>query len=315
MCYVRLDSCQAQQQGSLLSTSQWLQLAREAKSMGVLSLEVTGGEAMTRPDFSELYTQFLEMGFLINLRSNGYLLAGERFELITRHRPTYLGITLYGASDEMYKKVCGISDGFSIVTDNIVRLQKAGIAPRLSMTTTTENSGDWEAAHAWAAAHGMPLKKTNALFTPIRNAKRDISHLRAPIPEVAFDSSETEGLQQRVVLDKERYRNPFWLCRAFGAMFCVTWDGRMTLCNTLPAIWKDPFKLGLSRAYRELYNDLRSVSRPKECLECHMADLCPSCPAQLYSATGNLASTNDETCRMARLLYKTYYCDDERDSR
>ena len=60
MCYIRLDPEQAANQGSFLSTEQWIELANEAKQFGALSMEVTGGEAMTRPDFPILYRTFAD---------------------------------------------------------------------------------------------------------------------------------------------------------------------------------------------------------------------------------------------------------------
>ena len=48
MCYIRLSPKQAKKQGKLLTTDQWLQIADETKRLGVIGIELTGGEAVTR---------------------------------------------------------------------------------------------------------------------------------------------------------------------------------------------------------------------------------------------------------------------------
>ena len=71
MCYIHLTPEQAASQGRLLNTSEWIDLADQAKRLGVVNLEVTGGEAATRSDFPILYEKFVKMGFLVTLRTNG----------------------------------------------------------------------------------------------------------------------------------------------------------------------------------------------------------------------------------------------------
>ena len=92
MCYIHLTPEQAEQQGKLLSTDQWIHLGEETKKNGVVSLEITGGEAVTRRDFPALYTAFSKMGYMINLRSNGYLLCGNLIELLQQYKPKRVSI-------------------------------------------------------------------------------------------------------------------------------------------------------------------------------------------------------------------------------
>ena len=51
MCYVRLEKEQAEQQGRLLSASEWLEIARGLRDMGTLQIDLTGGEVFVYPEF------------------------------------------------------------------------------------------------------------------------------------------------------------------------------------------------------------------------------------------------------------------------
>ena len=307
MCYIHLTKDQARAQGKLLSTNQWICLAKEVKDLGTISMEITGGEAMTRTDFPFLYKSFIELGFLIVLRTNGYLIDDNILRLLTQYKPRKIMVTLYGASDDTYKKCCGIDDGFSVVSNNLLKLKNAGMNVHLSATITTENEKDIALMRKWTEENGFDLSLCGMLFTPIRGAKRSIDHLKVRLPDDAYKLSDEMKAAPRDIPNREFYMNPFWMCRTFGAKFTITWDGKMTMCNSNPSVWRDPFKGGVDQAYHDMYRELKSIRRPKECAGCKYIDLCSVCPSMLYSATGSMEQTCEEMCRMARRKYKNQF--------
>ncbi len=307
MCYVHLTPQQAKKQGQLLNTQQWLQIAEEAKKMGTLTLELTGGEAITRDDFCILYEAFMKMGYLIHLRTNGYLIEGKILALLKKYKPRKLSVTLYGASDETYQKVCGISDGFSVVTRNILAMKDANLNIRLTMTVTNDNVKDMNALFKWAKENDLSITPYGALISPIRGAERSIKGLQIELPEEEFIiSDELQQSSHYQLSDRSFFMNPFWMCRGFGAIFSISWDGRMTLCNTATKVWKEPLLIGVKEAYRSLYEDLKKLKRPKECNDCQYIEFCSACPSRLQSATGDSGHTCENICKYARRQYKNY---------
>ena len=299
MCYIHLTPEQAKKQGTLLSTEQWLHIAAETKRLGVLGAEITGGEALTRQDFHKLYEEFIRMGYLISLRSNGYLLQGDVLELIRKYKPRCLSITLYGASDETYEKICGISDGFSVVTHNIYKLRDAGININLSVTVTKDNINDKDKLIEWAKLNGFSISFFGGLIKPIRFAQRSIEHLKTDY----YDVDPEAEIPFRVIPNRGEYLHPFSMCRDFGTKFCITWDGRMTLCNCFPSIWSKVLTQSVGEAYKELYLQLEKIKRPAECLNCQVIDYCVACPAQFVSETGDFEKTCESVCRKAKVCY------------
>ena len=308
MCYIRLDPEQASAQGKLLSTEQWLHIAKEARKIGTTILEVTGGEVTTRPDFPVLYEALIKMGFLIHLRTNGYLIKNEIIDLLKKYKPRKISITMYGASDEMYQKVCGVSDGYSVVSQNVLAMRDAGLNIRLTMTVTNDNICDMDALENWGKKHDLKVNPYGGLFTPVRGAKRSIDHLQVQIPEEEFELSE-EIVQstKREIEGREQLLNPFWMCRSFGAKCCISWDGRMTICNTMSYVWTDVLGKGVEDAYRDLYDELKKLRRPQECSSCPYIEFCGACPSQLLSATGDPEKTCEDICKLARRKYKKHY--------
>lgn len=303
MCYIRLTPDQAAAQGRLLTTDEWLQIGEEARRMGVVSLEVTGGEPTTRKDFPILYEAFAKMGFLIKLRTNGYYLSKDNLELLGTYNPYEISITLYGASNDTYKRVCQVPNGFTRVIDNINALENSGIAPRLTMTITKENAADVPKIKNWASETMHRVHTFGGLMTPIRGARRNIDHLRLTYSDEDCDVP-VETIEAHEVVNRGRYMNPFWMCRGFGAEFNISWDGRMTLCNGLTKIWSEPLSSGLVNAFNELNNKLLEVKRPIECVNCNLVEYCGACPSRLLSATDSCERTCDAICRTARRNFK-----------
>lgn len=301
MCYIRLSPEQAKLQGELLTLNQWLQIAEETKRLGVIGLELTGGEAVTRSDFMLLYENLIKKGFIITLRSNGYHLKGDLFDLLKHYKPKCLSITLYGASDETYNKVAGVKDGFTVVSQNILALRDAGIQLKLSVTITKDNINDREQLIKWATENDLYLSFYGGLLTPIRSAKRSIDHLKVDYKLDRY--IDNNNLTPRNNIYNDKYMHPFWMCREYGVRFSISWDGRMTLCNCFPSVWTDPLNQPIKDAVKSLYEKLEKLKRPSQCAKCEYIDYCGACPARLLSATGNPEETNNEICEMAKINY------------
>lgn len=303
MCYVRMDHESAQKVGNVLTTDQWLQLAEESKKAGVISLEITGGEAVTRSDFNYLFKKFSHLGFLIILRTNGYLIDEEKIELFRNNRPRMISVTFYGASDETYKKVCGVNEGFSTVAKNVLNMKNAGLNLKLTTTITKDNVDDLKKLESWATEHGLQLHSYGGLFNPFKETGRTIKDLKVDFFKKEDNCLFDDDFVNRKIPQREKYMEPFWMCRGFGGQFAISWNGHMRLCNTLPSISRKVFEEELIDTYHSLYKDLRKVRRPKKCETCQYIDFCVACPMRFFSETGSVECTNNNICDIARKRY------------
>ena len=67
-----------------LSAGQWIDLAGQAAEAGTMSLLITGGEAMLRPDFCEIWEGIYKKGFLLTLYTNGSLVTDQIMETLEK---------------------------------------------------------------------------------------------------------------------------------------------------------------------------------------------------------------------------------------
>src|SRR5699024_7109155 len=113
MCYIRLNKKEVEEQGGLHDVEEWIQLGNEMAEAGVLFLLLTGGEPLMFPGFQRLYQELKRLGMILTINTNGTLLDEDWADFFAAHKPRRINITLYGATDDAYEKLCHYPGGFS----------------------------------------------------------------------------------------------------------------------------------------------------------------------------------------------------------
>lgn len=116
MCYVRLTPAQMAPLGRELTADQWLDLAQQAKDMGMAFLLITGGEPTLRDDFIQIYTGLAGMGISLTVNTNATLLTPAIRELWHQLPPAQVNVTVYGTCREDYAALCGDAEAFDRIT-------------------------------------------------------------------------------------------------------------------------------------------------------------------------------------------------------
>ena len=307
MCYVRVD---ALPEGTRLRTAEeWLDLARQAAERGMYSVTLTGGEPLTHPEFAKIYRGLSEMGLLVSVLTNGSLINDDVVALFQELPPTNLRITLYGASDETYERLCGVRDGFDRVMASLRALANAGVPFSLAFTRTRLNEKDEEAVRRIAQALGVPLGVTSDLVPAVRGAASDARELRIPRaerldgidPDDACDTS-VKAAPSPAALPPDVLEGPFSNCSAYRTAIFVSWDGLMEGCSLMSSVHLRPFEVGFDAAWEGLLAKLGNIRTPERCLSCDHAPYCTACPGRRDAETGDPEGIPETRCREARAL-------------
>ena len=321
MCYVRMSPEELAATGKRLRTAdEWLSLAREAKEEGMLLLLLTGGEPFLYPEFRRLYTELRQMGFVISINSNATLITEETVAWLKENPPQRINITLYGASDATYARLCGHPTGFTQVTRAIELLRDAGISVKLNCSVTPENVCDLEDIIAYSDEHKLVLQATSYMFPPLR---RDAESVGRNARFAAEECARTEVKIRRLQYGAENLREyckaieshqpvdtPLCAdcegeglqCRAGKSAFWVTWDGRMTPCGMVnePAVF--PFGQGFADAWQSLRAQTAALHLPPECASCDAKHYCHTCAAMCYTETGRYDCKPQYRCDLMRAV-------------
>ena len=309
MCYVRLEKTEMDEIGTILRVEDWIKIAEEAHSKGSLFLLITGGEPFLHPDFIEIYTKLSEMGFMIELYTNGSILNDEILSILKSHPPAHMSITIYGASEETYQKVCGNGKVYSKIVDNLKKIKYAlnDIIPITIRTTCIkDNIDDVDNIRKLALELGLKYEIGFGILRPVRGAKRpDFDNVKISYKEMIeimrenlknVKNEKMYKLLSETVKDHEEMFNgkkvkdipqkKNIMCKAAVSSCAISWDGKMLPCLIFSEPYTKPLDVGFITAWDNLVKMREEIIIPDRCNKCNYKYYCGSCPAYIQAESG-----------------------------
>ena len=323
MCYVRMDKKTQESIAPLRSGSEWIRIAEQAREQGLLYILLTGGEPFTHPEFRDIISGLHKQGFIVSVNSNGTLINEKTIEWLKLTPPCRINITLYGASDETYARLCGKTDGFTRVTRAIELLQDAGITVKINVSLTPYNADDLEGIFAFCKERNLLISATSYMFPPLRRDNTCIGRNDRFSPEeAAYYAAKIESLLngeeaflKRAVegnfaslaakMDEECGEDcdgegDSIRCRAGKCTGWVTWDGKLLACGMIPDDnAPNVFDVGYMNAWKIVTAKTDEIRLPAACRACDVKDTCKACAAMVYTESGSFRSIPEYRCRMA----------------
>lgn len=314
MCYVRLTPAQMEPLGRELTAEQWLSLGRQAKDAGMVFLLLTGGEPTLRQDFPYIYEQLSQMGLSITVNTNATMLTPMIREVWHRYPPAQVNVTVYGTSQEDYRKLCGNPTAYDDMVDAVDWLISEGIFTCLNATMTPDNESKWLELEKFAQVRNLQLRMTTYCFPPVRRTECDscqqferlspeaaaqlmindlhfregdeilkyhAMHLNAP-PHAECELGVGENIQ----------------CMAGRGQFWVAWNGTMTPCGMLPEPVSSPVTDGFAAAWADLHQKTMEIRLCPECIDCEIRSTCLNCAAVIYCESKSYTEKPEYMCQM-----------------
>lgn len=115
-----------------LSTEEWLDALEQLAAAGTLRLTLTGGEILARRDFFTIAERARELGFALDLKTNGTLLTPESADRMAALDPVQVDISLLGATEATFDAVAGSKRTLSRVLRGVQLLQARGVRVKLN---------------------------------------------------------------------------------------------------------------------------------------------------------------------------------------
>lgn len=326
MCYVRKTEREiAASPRAPLKLDTWRRLAREAKEAGTLYLLLTGGEPLLWPDFETLYTELCDMGFLVSVNTNGTLIDSRWIKVFRDHPPYRINITLYGASNDTYRRLCSVDGVFEKVCSAVRELKAADIPLKLNCSLTPHNECDLEWIVDFARSEGVKLTTATYMFPPVRrdatktgvndrftpeeSARNLLRYLGRDRGSEAFKryiNGIVNGCVDPPGLD-ESCTDPVdgkIRCRAGRASFWITWDGMMTPCGMMPEPKTDVVQSTFADAWQKTVEKAAALRLSGVCTDCPNAGICHPCAAIAYAETGSTEKIPEYMCKVSRELLR-----------
>lgn len=318
MCYVHRkgNDCEAIKREK--NTEWWINLTQEAKKAGMFMLLLTGGEPLLRSDFEEIYLNAKKSGLLVSVNTNGLLINDKKIRFFADNPPQKLNISLYGASAETYRNLCGNGEAYERVTDAIIGLKQAGVNLKINFTATQYNSHDARKIYEFAKKLEIPVQTVSYMFPPVRAGGEADRLTPSDAAKIRFEcqlldmgaeklrnhiAKKADTAQRSIADNSEAERIP---CRAGLSTFWVTWDGKISPCGMMT---KPMFEIrDFSEAWESIKESRKNIFLPLKCRTCTLRNYCDICAAIPLAESGEFGVLPGYICQKAEEYKKL--CDE-----
>lgn len=326
MCYVRKSMDYVRENGGLKDADWWLDLAREGKKQGLLYPLITGGEPFLHPEFQRILAGLIEMGMQVSINTNGTMIDRKCAEFLSKYRPLRINMTLYGASSETYRRLCGNAAAYDRVLQAVQLLKEYDIPLKFNCSITPDNVADLPAMIAFAKEQDLPIQVATYMFPPLRRDEHQVGQNARLSPEEAalarvisdhllsepgWFVGQAMRYQHFVPLDQEPWKmgngaeEPMF-CRAGICSLWVDWQGNFTNCGMYPSAKAELQGSTFAESWKRIVDDTAAVRYHADCFSCPNRFLCHPCIAMIYNECGSHSGRPEYLCRMNQALAKYY---------
>lgn len=326
MCFVRLSPEEMAEQGHLRTGKEWIALAEQMQKAGTLFVSLTGGEPLLYPDFKEVYLGLRSLGMIITINTNGTLIDEKWADFFAKNKPRRINITLYGADDEAYRKLCHYPNGFEKTLRGIWLLRTHGIDVKINGSIVKANHNDLRALVDFAKkldtavvieTYMMPATRERtqpynfqSRLKPEDAAARKLEY----IGETLYPEERKEQYKEMIKTVNDtpsREQIPGKMeCQAGRVLFFINWQGYMRPCVMLTEPSIPVFEMEFNKAWKQLQEGVAKYRLSAMCHACTLRNICQTCAACAYWETGDYQGTPEYMCRYTketlRLLKEEY---------
>ena len=314
MCLFRHDDSEnAEIMAKELTAEQWIDMARQVAEAGTLSLLITGGEPMLRPDFCEIWEGIYK------------LVTPKIMETLRKYPPHKIGVTIYGAGPETYEKVTGSAAAFEKAIEGIRQLKTLPSQMEYRMTVIKDNYDDVAAVENLVSRFDPEALLINAQLVTkgVRGACADVDSCRLDPGEYIKLSVErgirelktklgarfSEGTVSIIKNEPECDSSSkegvptLFGCQAGMKSYTISWDGKLLGCQIMGS-----FAQETNAGFQKAWDDFPyGVSLPPVCDTCHhcpLSEYCSLCAAFRFAETGTFTEAPSYICKKTKKTYQ-----------
>lgn len=313
MCYVRMSREEMEEVGRLRTMEEWTKTAEDMMKAGTLFVLLTGGEPLLYPHFRELYQKLRELGMIITINTNGTLIDEAWADFFAENKPRRINITLYGASNETYERLCHYPGGFDKAVNGIRLLRERNIDVKVNGSLAKANVDDRMKIIELGESLDAPVRIDTYMYPSVRERNHAYNNQARLDPEMAAkarvevlqrEMGEEVFAQYRKIQLDEAENTPEgeavpgqMACRAGKSSFVVNWQGEMRSCVVLdkPSI---PLRdVEFEEAWKFTKKETESLKISARCSSCKLRKVCNTCVAAAIAETGKADGVPEYLCR------------------
>lgn len=306
-CYCNLPAGDSQARDSELTTTEIYNIVDQLAEKGCLWLLLTGGEALLRPDFCDIWQYCKEKGIFTSFFSNGILITPEIADFLVEWPPFVVEITLYGATQETYEAVTGKAGLFEKCKRGIELLLERNVPLRLKTMVLQQNIHELDAMKHYAESLGVEFR-FDALINPRLDGNKGPCQCRiTPEDVVRLDQEDDKRWQvwqefAQKYVDVSENTKELFTCSAGITSFNINPYGILQVCGMVTEPCWDLRKGSFEKGWQELLKARDKKPREKyKCGRCKLYDLCSQCPGWAVAEHGCYDQPVEYLCKITHI--------------
>jgi radical SAM protein with 4Fe4S-binding SPASM domain len=306
-CYINQPAASRAARARELATSQVAGILDQIADAGCLFLLLTGGEALVRSDFQEIYLYAVRKGLLLTLFTNGTLLTPRLADFLAEWRPRLIEITLYGATQDTYERVTRVPGSYAACMRGIELALDRRLPLHLKTMVLRSSRHELDEMQALADRLGVKFRYDAMLWPRCDGGEEPYDERLSPHEIVALDLGDEERRLdwQRLHANAPDFvrRDFVYSCRAGFRSFHIDCAGRLSPClsvrspafDLLRGSFRDGWENVLGTAIRE------ARVQDTACRTCNAGPLCDQCPGWSQAVHGDNETPVAFVCQIGRL--------------
>lgn len=296
-CYIHSEN------SSIVHRKDWNKIIDFFVKQGLLYCTLSGGEALLHPDFKEIYKRLKTSGVLVSVFTNGSLIDKDLIEIFTEYKPFKLEISLYGSTDEVFRRVTQTKQNcLEKIKTDIINLKQRGVNVICKTPITTLNEEDIPNIRNWCNKNEIEYY-TGVELMPSYSGDDRTKYLAS---SALIDSYRDESNQKfwqnpdKVALvNAECQIKKNFDCNGGKTEIFISSQGELLPCmkGMYHTAWKFSVKeLGLEKAYGMMLDKILKIKGTplKYCIGCSHHKICNQC---LMDYDENLEEVRKEYCK------------------
>ena len=305
-CYLGSRKERGATRGGEMSTELALDLVEQIAEAGCLSLLLTGGDPMIRPDFAEIYGRARRLGMLVTVFCNGTLISDRVVEEFRQLPPQMVEISIYGSRAATHDRVTRMPGSLTTLLAAVERLKSADIRVGLKTVLMTLNQSELDAMRRMARELEVPFRMDAAIMPCLHPSdRRPIDYRMDAIRavELELDDPETRETWQRYAarVPASPADDRLYQCGAGRTNFAISPEGMLSPCLVMPHVAHDLRDRRFADIWaEEMVSSIgQAATNGYPCHDCSVRAACTACPATHRLETGREDLPGSHACAAA----------------
>lgn len=290
------------------------EIIEQAHDLGVVQVDVTGGEPTIRSDIHDILYCLTKFGMVINLYTNGTLLNEDFCKKLEDYRIGHIIVSLDGMDAQTHDTFRGGNGAYERTVTSLRMLAKGNLNVRVNVTCFEENRDQVLDIVRFAYED---IKAESVVVAPILQAGRGRkSYNRNIVPDAvpplqAMAYRNVDPMKFCYSESLSNVKGPY--CGVGQSMLHIDSDGMVHLCPTLTEFENPLFKLGDLKTESLWTIWERAVKRVEGWnFQCRLVTSCPyasicrgGCRSRAYLNYGDLTAPDEVMCNFFKYLDST----------